>query len=166
MMTWQHNQWTHLRPTLGSTNTLRSSIVQAFDENGEALILRGPTFHWDSEKEKRSPHLPENQAHEILQMVLDRYRSERRQLPRRIVVHKSSRFDSKEKSGFERALRTSPVEQYDLISLRISNDVRLIRYSKYNWHDVLNLEWRDRVFVIDRYLSGPWVTSIVTKSFF
>ncbi|NET49637.1 MAG: hypothetical protein F6K09_13135 [Merismopedia sp. SIO2A8] len=64
-------------------------------------------------------------------MVLARYRSERRQLPRRIVVHKSSRFESKERSGFERALRTSLVEQYDLISLRIANDIRLIRSGQY-----------------------------------
>lgn len=116
---------------LGSASTLRSSVVQAFDENGEGLVLRGPTFHWDSYQEGRSPHLSEEMAHELLQMVLDRYRSERRQLPRRIVIHKSSRFEPEERSGFEKVLCASGVEQYDLVSLRISNDVRLIRAGQY-----------------------------------
>jgi hypothetical protein len=105
--------------------------VQAFDENGEGLVLRGPTFHWNSHQEERSPHLSEEMAHELLQMVLDRYRSERRQLPRRVVIHKSSRFEPEERSGFEKALCASDIEQYDLVSLRISNDVRLIRAGQY-----------------------------------
>ncbi|MBE9039736.1 hypothetical protein IQ235_02880 [Oscillatoriales cyanobacterium LEGE 11467] len=117
--------------SLGSVSTLRSSVVQAFDENGEGLVLRGPSFHWDSNKEGRSPHLPEDMAHELLQMVLARYRNERRHLPRRVVVHKSSRFEPEERSGFEKVLCSSGVEQYDLVSLRMSNDVRLIRAGQY-----------------------------------
>ncbi len=116
---------------LGSVNTLRSSVVQAFDENGEGLVLRGPTFHWDSHQDGQSPHLSEEMAHELLKMVLERYRSERRQLPRRVVIHKSSRFELEERSGFEKALCVSGVEEYDLVSLRISNDVRLIRAGQY-----------------------------------
>ena len=116
---------------LGSASTLRSSVVQAFDHNGEGLILRGPSFRWDNQQESRSPHLPEDTAHELLQMVLRRYRSERRQLPRRVVVHKSSRFEPEERSGFEQALCSSDVEQYDLVSLRFSNNVRLIRAGQY-----------------------------------
>ena len=116
---------------LGSTNTLRSSVVQAFNHNGKGLVLRGPSFRWDSKQEGRSPHLSEDMANELLQMVLRRYRSERRQLPRRVVVHKSSRFEPEERSGFETALCSSEVEQYDLVSLRISNDVRLMRAGQY-----------------------------------
>ena len=32
---------------LGQRSTLRTSVVQAFDENGEGLILRGHNFRWD-----------------------------------------------------------------------------------------------------------------------
>lgn len=116
---------------LGSVSSLRSSVVQAFDENGEGLVLRGPSFHWNSYRENRSPHLSEEMANELLQMVLDRYRSERRQLPSRVVIHKSSRFEPEERSGFEKLLCSSGVEQYDLVSLHISNDVRLIRAGQY-----------------------------------
>jgi len=116
---------------LGSANSLRTSVVQAFDENGEGLVLRGPSFHWDDKKQGKSPHLSEDLAHGLIQMVLERYRSERRQLPRRIVIHKSSRFEPEERSGFEKALCSSGVQQYDLVSLRLVNDIRLIRAGQY-----------------------------------
>lgn len=115
---------------LGEVSTLRTSVVQAFDENGEGLVLRGHSFHWDEQKYGKSPHLPEELAHKLLEMVLERYQSERKQLPQRVVVHKSSRFEPEERSGFEKAL-SSKVESYDLISLQSSNSIRLIRTGKY-----------------------------------
>src|SRR5690606_30417313 len=36
---------------LGETSTLRASVIQAFDENGDGLILRGHNFHWDGTSE-------------------------------------------------------------------------------------------------------------------
>ena len=32
---------------LGDSSTLVSSVVQAFDDRGEGLVLRGQSFHWD-----------------------------------------------------------------------------------------------------------------------
>jgi hypothetical protein len=67
--------------------------VQAFDEHGEGLVLRGHDFEWDAEKEgSRSPHLTESQAYDLIQMVLARYRQEMKQTPRRVVVHKTSQY--------------------------------------------------------------------------
>jgi len=115
---------------LGSSSTLRTSVVQAFDENGEGLVLRGHTFPWDDEKEGRSPHLTEEAAHQLVRMVLDRYKNERnQQLPQRVVVHKSSRFEPAERKGFENAL--TAVRLYDLVSLRPTSDVRLLRNAQY-----------------------------------
>jgi hypothetical protein len=114
---------------LGETSTLRTSVVQAFDENGEGLVLRGHDFHWDDEGEGRSPHLTEELAGALVEMVLDRYERERKQLPQRLVLHKSSRFEDPERSGFEQALRR--VRQYDLVALSRNHDVRLVRAGKY-----------------------------------
>ena len=58
-------------------------------------------------------------------MVLDRYQNERKQLPQRVVVHKSSRYEPAERSGFEQALQRR-VSQYDLVALRPTSEVRLI----------------------------------------
>ncbi len=55
---------------LGSSSTLRTSLAQAFDENGEGLILRGHSFQWDEEKEGKSPHLTEAFAGKLIEMVL------------------------------------------------------------------------------------------------
>lgn len=114
---------------LGEASTLRTSVVQAFDENGEGLVLRGHNFHWNEEKQGRSPHLSEEMAVELIEMVLDRYQEERKQLPQRVVVHKTSRFEPTERAGFEQGL--SKVKQYDLIALCPTSEVRLIRTGQY-----------------------------------
>ena len=113
---------------LGEKSTLRTSVVQAFDENGEGLILRGHDFHW-SEEERRSPHLSEEMAGKLVEMVLERYKSERGSPPKRVVLHKSSRFEDPEREGFEAALRT--VDRFDLLALSPTSDVRLLRLGKY-----------------------------------
>jgi hypothetical protein len=113
---------------LGSTSTLRTSVVQAFDENGEGLILRGHRFDLD-ERDGKSPHLHEEMAAELISMVLERYRQERGQLPQRVVVHKTSRFEPEERAGFEDALRG--IGRYDLVSLCPTSHNRLLRAGKY-----------------------------------
>lgn len=113
---------------LGKKSTLRTSVVQAFDENGEGLILRGHDFHWN-EEEGRSPHLSEELAARLIDMVLGRYQQERGSAPRRVVLHKSSRFEEAERTGFESAL--TKVDQYDLLALSPASDVRLLRLGKY-----------------------------------
>jgi hypothetical protein len=110
---------------LGTSDRLRTSVVQAFDESGEGLVLRGHSFPWDERRQGHSPHLPADQADALIGMVLDRYRSERRQLPRRVVVHKSSVFTAQERDGFQDALRR--VAEHDLVSLRQDSNVRLLR---------------------------------------
>ncbi len=114
---------------LGSSSTLRTSLAQAFDENGEGLILRGHSFNWDEKTEGRSPHLSEDHASKLIDMVLEKYREIRRQLPARVVVHKSSRYDPAERKGFLEALRQ--VDQSDLVALSQGSDVRLVRAGNY-----------------------------------
>jgi hypothetical protein len=114
---------------LGESSTLRTSVVQAFDENGEGLVLRGHRFHWDDEKQGKSPHLSGEMADELVSMILERYQQERNQLPQRVVIQKTSRFEPDEQKGFESAL--SKVQRYDLISLRPTSESRLLRAGKY-----------------------------------
>jgi hypothetical protein len=115
---------------LGETSTLRTSVVQAFDSNGEGLVLRGHKFHWDEEKEGRSPHLPAEQAQQLVDLVLCRYRRENEDRPPlRVVIHKTSRFEPEERAGFEQALRG--VSRYDLVSLSPTSEVRLLRSGQY-----------------------------------
>ncbi len=110
----------------GERSTLRTSVVQAFDENGEGLVLRGHRFDWDENKQGRSPHLSEEMAGQLIDMVLEQYRKERKQTPQRLVVHKSSRYEPAERAGFEAALR-GKVDRYDLLALHPMSEVRLVR---------------------------------------
>jgi hypothetical protein len=114
---------------LGESSSLRTSVVQAFDENGDGLVLRGHRFPWNEEKDGKSPHLSEQMADQLIEMVLRRYEEERKQLPQRVVVHKTSRFEPAERKGFESAL--SRVKRFDLVSLHPVSDVRLLRAGRY-----------------------------------
>lgn len=115
---------------LGDSSSLRTSVVQAFDENGQGLVLRGHKFHWDEKKYGKSPHLPADQPKGLIDMVLEQYKYENgERLPHRVVIHKSSRFESEEHQGFRQALRE--VSEIDLVSLAPTSDARLLRTGKY-----------------------------------
>jgi hypothetical protein len=118
------------RPLGEHPSTLRTSVVQAFDENGDGLVLRGHSFAWDQTRQGKSPHLTDELAGNLIELVLDKYEEERRQPPQRVVVHKTSRFEPAERAGFEAAL-SRRVRQYDLVALQPVSDVRLIRSGQY-----------------------------------
>lgn len=120
------------RPLGSANSTMQTSLVQAFDEQGNGLVLRGHDFTWDSKKEgTNSPHLTEEQAAMLVELVLNRYSEEMGQMPRRVVVHKTSRYWPGEKSGFEQALRGKSVNQYDLVALNRQSTVRLLIANQY-----------------------------------
>jgi hypothetical protein len=116
---------------LGAQSNLRTSVVQAFDENGEGLVLRGHKFPWNENSEGRSPHLSADHASKLVEMVLERYRLENQgSQPRRLILHKTSRFEPEEQEGFEDALQHTNIP-YDLVSLCPTSEVRLIRIGQY-----------------------------------
>ena len=115
---------------MGETSTLRTSVVQAFDDNGEGLVLRGHKFHWDERQQGRSPHLTDDLSEKLVSMVMDRYKAEQKQLPKRVVIHKTSRFEPQERAGFEAALKSRGC-LYDLVSLTPTNSTRLLRAGQY-----------------------------------
>jgi hypothetical protein len=112
----------------GEPSYMRASIAQAFNEHGDGLVLRGQKFRWDDELGK-SPHLPENLAKQLVDEVLHRYQVECRQPPRRVVIHKSSRFEPEEREGFKKAL--SQISEYDLVTVGTTGNFRLLRTGKY-----------------------------------
>ncbi len=119
------------RPVSTAHSTMQTSLVQAFDEHGDGLVLRGYEFDWDPNQQgTNSPHLTEEQAHQLIELVLDRYTAEMGQTPQRVVVHKTSRYWPEERKGITNALRKY-VRRYDLIALEQQSTVRLITTNKY-----------------------------------
>ena len=117
------------RRAVADDHSYFTSTAQAFDDHGDGLVLRGQDFIWDTTKHGRSPHLTGELAAELIHSVLARYSSEMKQIPSRVVVHKSSLFWPEEREGFEEAL--SVVHAYDLLSLSPVSDIRLLRDGQY-----------------------------------
>ncbi len=113
---------------LGEPSSIRASIAQAFDEFGEGLILRGQKFRWNQQIDK-SPHLGSEHAEQLISEVLHRYQLECNHTPKRIVIHKSSRFDPEERAGFTKAM--VGVSRYDLLTVGKTSAFRLLRAGTY-----------------------------------
>jgi len=130
------------RPSRTEVGTMRISIAQAFDEHGNGLVLRGQAFPWV--KQEKSPHLDEERAKDLIEMVLKRYQDEMKQTPTRVVIHKTSRFLPEESAGFQEALGN--IRQFDLVSVRPTDQIRLLRSGMYpplrgTWFSVGNIHF-------------------------
>jgi hypothetical protein len=108
----------------GEFAAMRTSVAQAFAENGEAFVLRGNRFSWEG----KWPHLPADEAARLAEDVIDRYTAAMGRAPRRLVVHKQSRFFREERAGLENGLKGY---EYDLVSLAPSTAVRVMRHGQY-----------------------------------
>lgn len=116
---------------------LRSGVAQAFDYLGQGVVLRGEPFEWDTEEHGRTPHLRRRDAADLMQKTLHAYQKISRLPPRRVVVHKSSRFwgakhgEFNELAGFFEGIEAAnPDASVDLMTLAKS-DVRLMRVGQY-----------------------------------
>jgi len=107
---------------------LLTSIAQVFNERGDGMIVRGGTVKIS--KDDRQPHLPSEDAYQLLNEALVRYRQEHRTLPARLVLHKSSTYNAEEIEGFTQAAQNQRVEFVDLISMS-NSFTRLFRVGAY-----------------------------------
>jgi hypothetical protein len=92
----------------------RTCLAQAFSETGEGIVLRGDPVTWDRGRDLK-PHLGQAAARTLLGQVLDLYKRHFNVLPRRVVVHKTSRFWDDERQGLLEAL--SEVPSHDFLAL-------------------------------------------------
>jgi len=98
------------------SSILRTSVAQAFTERGEGFVLRGKSFEWDRRKTgEGAPHLNKDQAKALLENVLEVYRDQVGGLPRKVVLHKTSRYTQEEREGFEGALKG--ISYYGMLTL-------------------------------------------------
>lgn len=104
--------------------SLESSVAQVFNQRGDGVIVRGGPA--SVAKFDRQPHLDEEAAHALLHDALGRYRTEHRQSPARVVLHKTSSFTNAEAAGFKAAAGEHQIEIIELIWLTAEH-VRLFR---------------------------------------
>lgn len=105
--------------------TVHTSVIQAFDETGESLILRGPDFSWDERTLGKSPHLTTETAKKLIRDVLEKYQAVMKRTPRRVVIHKTSGFLPDERKGFLEAV--AGIERHDFVAMRKQHGTILFR---------------------------------------
>ena len=81
-------------------------------------------------KEDLQAHLPEQHAYDLLKDALASYWDVHKTLPAHVVMHKSSRFDTNEKKGFEAALKAKGIARHDFLWVSGSAS-RLYRAGQY-----------------------------------
>jgi hypothetical protein len=105
-----------------SGENMRTSMAQVFTHTGEGLVLRGGRAVRDIFT--KTTHLPYEDALNLMSDAIDLYNVQMHQLPKRLVVHKSSRFWQEEISGFREAAKD--VGTVDLVAI----DDRGIRFTR------------------------------------
>lgn len=99
------------------SHTVHSSLAQLFTSNGDSIVLRGEKFEWDPAQQGRSPHLTEDYALDLISYVIKKYYDYKEINPRRVVIHKTSKFWDEERRGFEAGLVQANIAQYDFVAL-------------------------------------------------
>lgn len=105
--------------------TLHTSVAQVFNQRGDGVIVRGGQA--TISKGDRQPHLTEQDAQELLESALQRYRTEHRTSPARVVLHKASNYTPEEIAGLRQAANNERLDVLELLWLTSADHVRLYR---------------------------------------
>jgi hypothetical protein len=108
---------------------LWTSTAQLFDERGKGLILRGARARTD--RPGKHPYLAREDAYDLVKRSLEQYRLHHRQLPARLVIMKTSRFESGEAEGFTNAIEDLGVSMLDMLWVSEGGHAMLLREGDY-----------------------------------
>lgn len=114
---------TFYRESPDPQSNTRTCLAQAFSETGEGLVLRGERVTWDKERDRR-PHLSRADSESILRRVIELYTRHFDGPPRRIVLHKTSRYWPEELEGFKAAIED--IHSFDFLAIE-RRGIRFVR---------------------------------------
>lgn len=110
-------------PRIGAD--MQTSLAQVFGA-GEGIVLKGEKALIDKERD-RKPHLTEEGAEKLLLRAIQSYTLQHSTPPKRVVVHKTSRFWPEELRGMRKALGS--IYYYDFLALE-SRETRFMRVGR------------------------------------
>jgi hypothetical protein len=106
-------------------NFLLPALAQFFSLDSEGYVFKGKKALVD---EYNAPHVSKDEAKSLIEKAIEVYKTNKDgQFPRRIVIHKTSRFTEAEKAGFKEG--TKEVEKLDLIAFG-TRDIKLLRWGQ------------------------------------
>src|SRR5690606_15521184 len=109
--------------------TIQTSIAQIFNEHGKGVILRGEEI--ELSKNDRTPHLTNRQAFDLLDQSLKEYHNTIKQTPKRLVIHKTSKYNQAELDGFREAAMKYHIDKLDMVTINQYSDFRIYREKDY-----------------------------------
>jgi hypothetical protein len=92
---------------------MQTSLAQVFGA-GEGLVLKGRRAIVDRRRDRKA-HLDEDAAYQLLAQAIELYSNQTKAAPRRVVVHKTSKYWPEELRGFKKALGN--INLYDFLTL-------------------------------------------------
>ncbi len=109
--------------------SMQTSIAQIFSDTGEGLVMKGEDFKWD-ERRGKSPHLTKEQAKKLIGDAIDFFKKNMKRKPKRVVVHKTSRYWPDELEGFQQAIKDKNIYSKDFLTLERRN-IRFARMGNF-----------------------------------
>lgn len=91
---------------IDSKSEILVGVAELFDEYGESVSIRCVS---DKFKKEKGYHLPKDKFEKLIRTLLDDYYKDLKQLPKYVVVHKTSHFDDDELNA-QKVLKDMPVE--------------------------------------------------------
>lgn len=104
---------------------MQTSLAQVFGA-GEGIVIRGEKALYDKKRDGKA-HLSEAGAKSLLEQAISQYKLQHSLPPKRVVIHKTSRYWPEEMKGFRAAL--GEIYHYDFLALETS-DVRFMRIGR------------------------------------
>ena len=104
---------------------IKTALAQIFSLNTEGYVIKGDHAILD---EKNTPHVSGKEAFNLIKKAVEVYkRNNDDMIPKRIVVHKSSKYNVDEKEGFLAGAEGIP--KTDLLAFG-TRDIKLVRWGK------------------------------------
>lgn len=104
---------------------MQTSLAQVFGA-GEGIVLRGEKAQFDRKRDRKA-HLSEEGARKLLERAVEQYKLQHQLPPKRVVVHKTSRYWPEELRGLKAAL--GDVYHYDFLAIE-SGGIRFMRIGR------------------------------------
>jgi hypothetical protein len=109
----------------GDITNVKTALAQVFAFDAEGFVFKGEKANVD---ENNAPHISKEEATSLLTRAIEIYQWNKGHPPARIVVHKTSRFDSNEAAGFKGAVQNT--SKLDLVAFG-SRDIKLVRWGQH-----------------------------------
>lgn len=103
---------------------VKTTLAQFFSLDSEGYVIKGKKAITD---ENNAPHVSADEAKRLIEKVIEVYKTNKNQLPRRIVIHKTSRYSEDEKEGFKAG--SIGVQKIDLVAFG-TRDIKLLRWGQ------------------------------------